>query len=170
MLSSLLQWCAENVEGMLALLTILAALTSLLTKAGVIQKERGEVLTQVLEDSAGVTQRALDGLAAAKKDGKLSDAELAAIDAKGLKGAEREAAIKEAKSKLSNLEIATAVAKGLKGEARERALKTGLKSIVTAVAQGAARADEKKDNPSIASRIGNVIRARIPFLDRIRGK
>lgn len=141
MVSGLLQWCAENVEGILALLTILAALVSLLSKAGVIQKERGEVLTQVLEDSAGVTQRVLDQLTAAKKDGTLT-----------------------------NAEIATAVAKGLKGEARERAIKTGLKSVITAVAQGAARADEKKDNPSVAARIGNVIRARIPFLDRIRGR
>ncbi len=141
MLNESLQWCAANVEGMLAILTILAALVSLLTKAGVIQKARGEVLTQVLEDSAGVTQRVLDQLASAKKDGTVT-----------------------------NAEIATAVAKGLKGEARERAIKTGLKSVVTAVAQGAARADEKKDDPSIASRIGNVIRSRIPFLDRIRGR
>jgi hypothetical protein len=164
MISGLLQWCAENVEGMLALLTIAAALISLLVKAGAIQKERGEVLTQLVEDSEGVAKRALDLLADAREHTQLTGSELEAIEATGLKGEARKRLMDAAKNKLTNVQIAAAFAKAMKGEARERAVKTGLKSVFVAVAQGAARADPKKDNPSLGSRIGNVLRARIPFL------
>lgn len=129
----MLQWFADNLEGILAVLTIAAALVSLLTKAGAVQKARGDMLTQVLEDASGTTKRILDQLAETKKDGVVT-----------------------------NSEIANAIAKGLKGEARERAIKTGFKAVVNAVADGAAVTDpdpSKKPRPAI-TRILGLLRPR----------
>jgi hypothetical protein len=162
----MLQWLAENVEGVLALLTILAAVVSLLTKAGAIQKQRGEILTQLLEDSAGVAKRTLDQFAEARKHGQLTEAELAAIDARGLVGEERKKAIDEAKYQLTNLAISEAFAKALKGEARERAIKSGVKAVLGAVNDGAARVDPdpaKVERP-VLRKLGSLLRAR--FLGR----
>jgi hypothetical protein len=54
----MLRWLAENPEGIVALLTIAGAVVALLTRAGLIQKQRGDVLTGVFEDSADVMERA----------------------------------------------------------------------------------------------------------------
>ncbi|HUW14598.1 MAG TPA: hypothetical protein VM537_33065 [Anaerolineae bacterium] len=130
----MLQWFADNAQGLVALLTIAAAIVSLITKAGLVQKARGDMLTQVLEDSAGVATRIVSDLNRAKRDGELTSEE-----------------------------IGNAIAKGLKGEARERAFKTGFKSLVGAVADGAAGTDPDPDKKprSAAQKLMGLLRPRL---------
>lgn len=148
MLSSVLQWMADNVEGLLAIFTILAAIISLLTKAGFIQKERGDSLTRVLENGEDVAKRTINQLRAEKKKKAKAEGK------------------KEEDVELGDLEIAAAFAKAMKGEARQEAIKSGFRSVVQAVANGAAETDPKKKAPGPLKRLGGLIRSRIPFLDR----
>jgi len=127
----MLQWLAENIESIVALLTVAAVVVKYLRKVGVIQKARGDVLTQVLEDVGGVAIRV------AKQ-------------------------VRQKNAKATDSEIANAIMKALKGEASERAFKTGLRSVVEAVADGAAVTDpdEKKKPRSGAARLIGLLRPR----------
>ena len=85
----MLKWLAENSEGITCLLTIVGAIIAILTRAGLIQKQRGDVLTGVFEDSADIMRRVASHI-----DPKTPPSELPAIFTKALKAEVRQRGFK----------------------------------------------------------------------------
>lgn len=134
-----MQWLAENAQALLTIVSCLAVVVvGLMQKAGWIQKQRANELTQGIEESKENIAGALKAVDLKKvmKDGKLDVNEIADIAQRAVKGT--------VKNRMRNM----------------------VRSVADAVHDGAMDVDpdpEKKSRP-ILRKLGGLIRARIPFL------